>query len=151
VKTKKSNGVNKQDATRNILKDKSLEDQLVYLVKMDDEKYKDSLLTPELRKYILEFETDYVKTLSDYKEHIAPSYREVRGGDFNISGVLGKTYYTHSYPSYIDFLWTRDMLGFYAKRDMTWFIYPSDESTIKSVLKRRSTMLKAELSSSAQK
>ncbi len=151
VKTKKKDGVSKQNATRNILKDKSLEDQLVYLVKMDDEKYKDSLLTPELRKYVLEFETDYVKTLSDYKGHIAPSYREVRGGDFNISGVLGKTYYTHSYPSYIDFLWTRDMLGFYAKRDMTWFIYPSDESTIKTVLKRRSTMLKAEISSSAQK
>jgi hypothetical protein len=123
----------------------------LYLANLDDEKYNDSLLTPDLRKYVLEFEQEYVKTLSDYKEHIAPSYREVRGGDFNISGVLGKTYYTHSYPSYIDFLWTRDMLGFYAKRDMTWFIYPADDSVIKSVLKRRSTMLKAELSTSAQK
>lgn len=42
-------------------------------------------------------------------------------------------------------------MGFYAKRDMTWFIYPADDSVIKSVLKRRSTMLKAELSTSAEK
>ncbi len=151
VKTKKPSDVNKQNTTKNILKDKSLEEQLIYLVKIKDEKYNDNLLTPELRKYVLEFEQDYVKTLADYKQHIAPSYWEVASGDFNISGVLWKTYYTHSYPSYIDFLWTRDMLGFYAKRDMSWFIYPADDSTIKSVLKRRSTMLKAEMSSSAQK
>ena len=34
---------------------------------------------------------------------------------------------------------------------MTWFIYPADDSVIKSVLKRRATMPKAELSSSAEK
>lgn len=77
--------MSKQSSTRNILKDKTLEEQLIYIVNMDDDKYSDSKLTPELRKYILEFEQDYVKTLSDYKEHIAPSYREIRGGDFNIS------------------------------------------------------------------
>lgn len=151
VQTKKTDSVSKQNATRNILKDKSLEDQLNYLVNLDEDKYNDDLLTSDLRKYILEFEQDYVKTLTDYKEHIAPSYREVRWWDFNISWVLWKTYYTHSYPAYIDFLWTRDMMWFYAKRDMTWFIYPADDSVMKTVLKRRSTMLKAELSSSAQK
>jgi len=151
VQSKKSDWVSKQSSTRNILKDKSLEEQLLYVVKMDDEKYNDEMLTPELRKYILEFEAEYVQTLSDYKEHMAPSYREITSGNFNISWVLGKTYYTHSYPSYIDFLWTRDMLWFYAKWDMTWFIYPADDSAIKGMLKRRSTMLKAELSSSAQK
>jgi len=110
VKSKKTNGVSKQNSKKNIIKDKSLEEQLKYIITLTDDEYKDDLLTSELRKYILDFEKEYITTLSDYKEHIAPSYREVRGGDFNISGVLGKTYYTHSYPSYIDFLWTRDML-----------------------------------------
>ncbi len=151
VHTKKKSDVAKQDSTKTILKDKSLEDQLKYIVKMKDEQYNDNILTPELRKYILEFEQDYVKVISDYKEHIAPSYREVTSGNFNISWVLGKTYYTHSYPSYIDFLWTRDMMWFYAKWDMTWFIYPADDSAMKWVLKRRSTMLKAEMSSSMEK
>ena len=151
VKNKKSESVSKQNSKKNIIKDKSLEDQLKYIINLDDADYNDSLLTSELRKYILDFEKEYVTTLSDYKEHIAPSYREVRGGDFNISWVLGKTYYTHSYPSYIDFLWTRDMMWLYAKRDMSRYIYPADDSTIKSVLKRRSTMLKAEISSAAEK
>ena len=43
------------------------------------------------------------------------------------------------------------MMWLYAKRDMSRYIYPADDSTIKSVLKRRSTMLKAEISSAAEK
>ncbi len=151
VKSADNKWVSKQSSTRNLLKDKSLEDQLKYLVQMKDEDYNDSLLTSELRRYILDFEKDYVTTLADYKSHIAPSYWEVSGGHFNVSWVLWKTYYTSSYPSYIDFLWTRDMLWFYAKWDMTWYIYPADDSTMKSVLKRRATMLKAEMSTAAQK
>lgn len=110
VKRKKDDGVSKQNTTRNLLKNKSLEDQLKYIINLDDDKFKDTLLTSELRKYIMEFEKEYVETLSDYKSHIAPSYREVSGQWFNISGVLGKTYYTQSYPSYIDFLRSRDLM-----------------------------------------
>lgn len=150
VRTKKVDKVSKQNSKKTLLKDKSLEDQLKYIVNLDDEEYDDSLLTSDLRKFILDFEKDYVTTLSDYKQHIAPSYREITSGNFNISWVLGKTYYTHSYPSYIDFLWTRDMQNFYAKWDMSRFVYPADDSAMKSVLKRRATMLKAEISSAAQ-
>ncbi|USN54104.1 MAG: hypothetical protein H6765_05915 [Candidatus Peribacteria bacterium] len=92
-----------------------------------------------MRKYIIEFEKEYVSTLQDYKMHIAPSYREVKGSLFSLSGILVKTYYATSYPSYIDFLWTRDLLNYYAKWDMTWYIYPADDSSIQSVLRRRAT------------
>jgi hypothetical protein len=83
--------------------------------------------------------------------HIAPSYREVKPGMYALSGILGKTYYATSYPSYIDFLWTRDMLNYYAKRDMTRFIYPANDNAIQAMLKRRATQLKAEISTSVQK
>ncbi len=83
--------------------------------------------------------------------HLAPSYREVKGNHFDVSGVVGKSYYATSYPSYIDFLWTRDMLTHYAKWDMSRFIYPSENSAIQAVLRRRSTQLKAEISTSLQK
>ena len=118
---------------------------------MDDDKYSDTLLTSKLRKYIIEFEKEYVKTLRDHKEHIAPSYREMKGNYINVSGVLGKTYYANSYPSYIDFLRTRDLLNFYAKWDITWFIYPADDNLIQGMLKRRATQLKAEISTAMQK
>jgi len=100
------------------------------IVEMDDDQYKDTMLTPELRKYVVEFEQEYVSTLQDYKMHISPSFWEVKGSNFALSGILGKTYYATSYPSYIDFLWTRDLLNYYAKRDMSRFIYPADDSTI---------------------
>ena len=45
VQTKKKDEVNKQSTTRNILKDKTLEEKLIYIVNMDDEKYNDNLLT----------------------------------------------------------------------------------------------------------
>jgi len=109
VRSKKVDKVSKQSSKKTILKDKSLEEQLKYIFNLDDEEYNDDMLTSDLRKFVLDFEKEYVTTLADYKQHIAPSYREVTSSDFNISGVLGKTYYTHSYPSYIDFLWTRDM------------------------------------------
>jgi hypothetical protein len=65
--------------------------------------------------------------------------------------MFGKTYYATSYPSYIDFLRTREMLAYYAKWDMSWFIYPADDSKMQTVLKRRSTQLKAEISTASQK
>ncbi len=43
------------------------------------------------------------------------------------------------------------MLTHYAKWDMSRFIYPSENSAIQAVLRRRSTQLKAEISTSIQK
>lgn len=148
---KTNDGVSEQTSKRTLSKNTSLDDQLKDLLRVKDEDYKDSMLTSELRKYILEIEKDYVRVLKDYKEHIAPSFWEVKTNHFNTSGVLGKTYYATSYPSYIDFLWTRDMLSYYGKWDMSWFIYPSDNSAIQGMLKRRATQLKAEISTSVQK
>lgn len=151
VQTKKQDTSKKQKATRTLAKNKPIEEQLRALIALDDKKYNDAMLTSELRKYIINFEKEYVKTLKDYKQHIAPSFREVKWRNVNISGVLSKTYYATSYPSYIDFLWTRDMLNYYAKWDMSWFIYPADDSAIQGMLKRRATQLKAEISTSVQK
>lgn len=151
LQIRRSDGISKQTSQRSLLENKSLEEQLKIIVSMEDESYSDDLLTSKLRKYILEFEREYVSTLKDYKMHIAPSYREVKPGMYALSGILGKTYYATSYPSYIDFLWTRDMLNYYAKRDMTRFIYPANDSAIQAMLKRRATQLKAEISTSVQK
>lgn len=112
------------------MKNKSLDEQLKYLLSLEDEAYNENLISPELRKHIVDLEKEYVSTLKDYKMHLAPSYREVKGNHFNVSGVVGKSYYATSYPSYIDFLWTRDMLSYYAKRDMSWYIYPAENAAI---------------------
>jgi hypothetical protein len=65
--------------------------------------------------------------------------------------LLGKSYYTQSYPSYIDALRTRDILDFHAKWDASFFIYPEDDSAMQSMLKNRATQLKAEIRDSLEK
>ena len=127
------------------IKNKELKDQIKYLLELPDEEYDDNKLTSKLRQYILEVEKQYVSVINDYKSHISPSYWEHKPTYFNISGLLGKSYYVQSYPSYIDALWTRDILNFHAKRDMSRFIYPEDDAAIQSMLKTRATQLKAEI------
>ena len=128
-----------------------LQDQLREILRTPDEKYSDKLLTSDMRRYVQSIEQEYVTSIADYKTHMAPSYWELQNGMVNISGLFGKTYYAHNYPSYMEALWTRDILGFYNKWDMSWFIYPEDDASIQSVLKRRATQLKAEINDLSSK
>jgi hypothetical protein len=48
-------------------------------------------------------------------------------------------------------LWTRDIMSLHAKWDMSFYLYPEDDGAIQSMLKQRSTQLKAELSDEMQK
>ena len=125
--------------------------QVKDLLNLPDTEYSDKMLTSQLRQYIKEVDTHYTSLLSDYKSHIAPSYWEFNVPHFNVSGLLGKAYYTQSYPSYIDMLWTRDIMGLHAKRDMSFYLYPEDDSDMQVMLKHRSTQIKAELSEAMQK
>jgi len=133
------------------IKDKALRDQIKYILELPDDKYEEKMLTSKLRQFISETDKEYTSVISDYKSHIAPSYREFASTHYNISGLFGKTYYAQSYPSYIDALWTRDIFGFHAKWDMSRFIYPEDDSAIQSMLKNRATQLKAEVKDAMQK
>ena len=135
----------------NEIKDKELREQVKYLLELPDEQYNDQKLTSKMRTYIAETEKEYSTVISDYKTHIAPSYWEFKPTYYNVSGIFWKTYYAQSYPSYIDALRTRDIFGFHAKWDMTWFIYPEDDAAIQSMLKNRATQLKAEVKDAIQK
>ncbi|AHB41076.1 hypothetical protein P148_SR1C00001G0269 [candidate division SR1 bacterium RAAC1_SR1_1] len=134
-----------------MIKDKDLKEQIKYLLELPDDQYSDSKLTSKLRQYIVEVEKQYISVINDYKSHIAPSFWEHKPNHFNTSGLLGKSYYVQSYPSYIDALWTRDILSFHAKWDMSWFIYPEDDAAIQSMLKTRATQLKAEIKDAMSK
>lgn len=151
VKVKKKDLTNIQNTKHTLLEDKSLDAQLKALLELPDADYKDSLLSPTLRKYVLELEKEYVSVIKDYNQHISPSYRDTKSNSFQVSGMVAKTYYANSYPSYIDFLWTRDIMGYYGKWEMSWFIYPADEAAIQTVLKRRSTQLRAQISTDSSK
>lgn len=133
------------------IKDKAIKEQVTYLLELPDDEYSDKKLTSKLREYISEVEKHYISTISDYKSHISPSFWEFKWQYYNVSGLLGKSYYAHSYPSYLDSLWTRDIFAFHGKWDMSFFIYPEDVSAIQGMLKTKSTQLKAEINNALQK
>lgn len=132
-------------------KNLSLKEQVRAILEMPDDQYDDKKLSSDMRRYIKEVEDEYSKNITDFKSHIAPSYREAKTTEVNVSGILWKCYYTQSYPTYIDALRTRDIMSMHSKRDMSFFIYPEDDSAIQSMLKRKATQLKAELSEAMQK
>ena len=140
----------KENKSKNF-EEKSLEEQLRQIVRLPDEEYSEKLLTSKLRNYIDKEEKEYISALADQKTHIAPSFWEVKSNHINVSWLYWKTFYANVYPSYMDFLWTREVLSFHNKWDMSWFIYPSDSTKMQAVLKRRATQLKAELSEAQSK
>ena len=142
---------NEKEGIKEVKEHPALAQQIKDLLQLPDEEYSDKKLTSELRQYIKEVDSRYNSLLSDYKSHIAPSYWEFEMQKFNVSWILWKCYYTQDYPSYIDMLWTRDIMSMHAKWDMSFYIYPEDDSAIQSMLKQKSTQLKAELSDSMQK
>jgi hypothetical protein len=134
-----------------IIKNKTIREQVQYLLQLPDEDYDDKKLTKALRSYIASAEKEYGASISTYKSHVAPSYRAHTPRTLNISGLLSKTYYVQSFPSYMESLWTRDILDFHAKWDLSFYIYPEDDSEMKSVLKRRATQIKSEINEARRK
>jgi hypothetical protein len=149
--TKGSSNQKNGEEENPILKNLSLKEQVRQVIEMPDEEYSDKVLTSQLRQYISAAEKQYYKTISDYKSHMAPSFWETNSTYFNVAGLLGKSYYVHSYPSYIDALRTREIFSFDTKRDMSFIIYPKDDAAIQSMLKQKATQLKAEISESIRK
>ena len=128
-----------------------LREQIRKVLEIPDSEYKDSMITSDMRRFIKQVDEEYTANIADFKSHIAPSYWEYKSNLMNISGILWKTYYTQRYPTYIDALWTRDLMSMHAKWDMSFFIYPEDDTAMQAMLKRKSTQLKAELNESISK
>ena len=122
-----------------------LREQIRKVLEIPDSEYKDSMITSDMRRFIKQVDEEYTANIADFKSHIAPSYWEYKSNLMNVSGILWKTYYTQRYPTYIDALWTRDLMSMHAKWDMSFFIYPEDDTAMQAMLKRKSTQLKAEL------
>ena len=148
---KKEISPEEQKLTEKEKKEMELREQIKKVLEIPDSEYKDSMLTSDMRRFIKQVDEEYTSNMADFKSHIAPSYWEYKSNWMNISGILWKTYYTQRYPTYIDALWTRDIMTIHSKRDMSFFIYPEDDAAMQAMLKRKSTQLKAELNEAMSK
>ena len=150
-KTTEKDKNNYKKLTKREKEEGDLREQIKKILEIPDSEYKDSMITSEMRRFIKQVDDEYTANIADFKSHIAPSYWEYKSNEMNISGILWRTYYAHRYPTYIDALWTRDLMSMHTKRDMSFFIYPEDDSAMQATLKRKSTQLKAELNEAISK
>jgi len=149
--TPKKSGDAKPKADAKTVAKQPLATQIQTLLALPDDEYSDSLLTSEMRKYILDTERQYAATLSSYKSHIAPSYWQVEWSKMHISWMLCKSYYVHDFPSYVEALWTREVIGFGWKFDRSYFLYKNDNSSIQTTMRAKATMIKAEINEAMRK
>lgn len=149
--SKDGKDIDKKKQSEQEKKANELREQIKKVLEIPDAEYKDSMITSDMRRFIKQVDEEYTANIADFKSHIAPSYWEYKSNLMNISGILWKTYYMQRYPTYIDALWTRDLMGMHAKWDMSFFIYPEDDTAMQAMMKRKSTQLKAELNEAISK
>lgn len=147
-KTKKNDWKSKED---NIKSNKKIEEQIRDFINMPEEEYKDSKLTSELRNYLIENDKQLERANANIKQKIAPSSFDIWVNEINVSWMYARTYYTNSYPSVVDFLWTKWIVNMDGKYDTSWFIYPTERAEITSSLKKRATQIKVEISDAYEK
>ncbi len=132
-------------------KNKSLEEQIKQFLQMSDEEYSDSKLTSELRNYLIKQDQEFERANANLIQKISPSSFDVWVNEINVSWMYARTYYINSYPSVIDFLWTKWLINLEWKYDTSWFIYPTERADIQSALKKRATQLKWEIRDAMEK
>ena len=129
----------------------SLEEQIRKFLEMPDDEYKDSKLTSELRAYLQKIDQEFDRANDNIKQKITPSSFDIWVNEVNVSWMYARTYYVNSYPSVIDFLWTRWLVNLNWKYDTSWFIYPTEKWDMNSALKKRATQLKVEINDALEK
>ena len=149
--TNDSENIDEKKLAEQERKANELREQIKKILEIPDSEYKDSMINTDMRRFIKKVDEEYTANIADFKSHIAPSYWEYKSNMMNISWILWKTYYMQRYPTYIDALWTRDLMSIHSKRDMSFFIYPEDDTAMQAMLKRKSTQLKAELNEAISK
>ncbi len=149
--TNDSENIDEKKLAEQERKANELREQIKKILEIPDSEYKDSMINTDMRRFIKKVDEEYTANIADFKSHIAPSYWEYKSNMMNISWILWKTYYMQRYPTYIDALRTRDLMSIHSKRDMSFFIYPEDDTAMQAMLKRKSTQLKAELNEAISK
>ena len=130
---------------------KKIEEQIKDFINMTDEEYEDSKLTSELRNYLIENDKQLERANMNIKQKIAPSSFNIWVNEINVSWMYARTYYTNSYPSVVDFLWTKWLINMDWKYDTSWFVYPTEKWQITASLKKRATQIKVEISDAYEK
>ncbi len=142
---------NKKNNKIEVKSNKNLEEQIKWFLELSDDEYSDGKLTSELRAYLLKQDQEIDKANVNIRQKITPSSFDIWINEVNVSGMYARTYYANSYPSVIDFLWTRWIVNLDGKYDSTWFIYPTEKATIASALKKRATQVKVEINDAMEK
>lgn len=112
---------------------------------------KDSSISKEEEKKILEAEKDYKEAIAYIKDAISPAFMKVFADKIKINNIYAKTYFIYAYPNFIEWNWLSPIINWDVKFDMSFFVYPIESAFIQKYLRKRLVQLNSERSINAEK
>ncbi len=79
------------------------------------------------------------------KDIIAPPYIGITQNYIKLEEKIAKTFFTFSYPRYLDTGWLSPIINLNTPLDLSFFIYPVDNALILKKLRRKITQISSEL------
>ncbi len=115
---------------------KALEDINEFVKNYDPERDK-KLLTPEIKKKIIEMEALYKEGTISIKDLIAPASLEISTQMIKMNDKFVRSFYVFNYPRYLETNWLNQIINYDASMDISIFVYPSESSQMLKVLRKK--------------
>ncbi|USN59281.1 MAG: hypothetical protein H6767_04340 [Candidatus Peribacteria bacterium] len=112
---------------------------------------KESALSKEDEKRIMESEKDYKAALAYIKDIISPAFMQVFPDKIKINNTFAKTFFIYGYPTFLEGNWLSPVINWDVKYDMSFYVYPIESAYIQKYLRKRLTQLNSERSINADK
>jgi len=94
-------------------------------------------LTKEIREKIIEMEKLYQEGTVSIKDIVAPSSMGISTHDIRLNNQYVRSFYTYSYPRYLETNWLNQIINYDASLDISLFVYPSESSNMLKILKKK--------------
>lgn len=108
-------------------------------------------ITKEEAEEIRKGEKEYREALAFVKDAIAPAMMKVDTTKIQVGDVFVRSFFTYSYPDFLEGNWLSPLINWDVKFDMSMFVYPVESAYIMKYLRKRLTELHSERSINAEK
>lgn len=96
-------------------------------------------------------EQDFSNALMTLEDVVAPSGLEVNKGSINISGTYARTFFTISYPRYLNDGWLEPILNMEKELDVSIFIHPINTADTLKKFQKKVAEVQSQINARAEK
>src|SRR3984957_5166327 len=110
-----------------------------------------SLAQAQREREQLEVSTAFQKSITAFRDFIAPSSIEFKPDYFRLGTRIARTYYVYGYPRQVYTGWLSSFVNLDEVMDMSLYVYPVESQVVLENLRKKVTQLEAGLQIDAEK